>query len=84
MSNTKQVSHQTKKIRKQNFIMALVKQHLRSDMRNMKKHSIVSNTKLVQNYQMNIGILCQRKRLRTYPGKFWEPTNYTTMSPMPQ
>ena len=84
MSNTKQVSHQTKKIRKQNFIMALVKQHLSSDMRNMKKHSIVSNTKLIQNYQMNIGILYQQKRLRTYPGKFWEPTNYITMSPMPQ
>ena len=84
MSNTKQVSHQTKKIRKQNFIMALVKQHLSSDMPNMKKHSIVSNTKLIQNYQMNIGILYQQKRLQTYPGEFWEPTNYTTMSPMPQ
>ena len=33
MSYTKQVSHQTKKIVKQNFIMALVKQHLNSDMR---------------------------------------------------
>ena len=78
MSYTKQVSHQTKKIRKQNFIMALVKQHLSSDMRTIKKHSITSNTKLMQSYQMNIGILYQQKKLRTYPEKFWEPTNHTT------
>ena len=37
MSDTKQVSHQTKKIVKQTFIMALVKQHLDSDMRTTKK-----------------------------------------------
>ena len=37
MSYTKQVSHQTKKIRKQKFIMELVKQHFSSDMQNIKK-----------------------------------------------
>ena len=37
MSYTKQVSHQTKKTRKQRLIIALVKQHLSSDMRNIKK-----------------------------------------------
>ena len=37
MSYTKQVSQQTKKIQKQKFIMALVKQHLNSDMRTIKK-----------------------------------------------
>ena len=65
----------TKKIRKQKFILALVKQHLSSDMRTIKKHSITSNTKLIQNYQTNIGILYQQTKL---PGKFWEPTNHTT------
>ena len=77
MPYTKQVSHQTKKIRKQKFIMALVKQHLNSDMRTIKKHSIASNTKLIQNYQTNIGILYQQTKLRTSLGKFWEPTNHT-------
>ena len=57
MSYTKQVSHQRKKIRKQKFIMALVKQHLNSTIRNIKKHSITSNTKLIHGYQTNIGIL---------------------------
>ena len=75
---TKQVSHQTKKIQKQKFIIALVKQHLSSDMRTIKKHSITSNTKLIQNYQTNIRILHQQRKLRTYLGKFWEPTNHTT------
>ena len=37
MSYTKQVSHQTKKIRKQKIIMELVKQHFSSDMQNIKK-----------------------------------------------
>ena len=37
MSYTKQVSHQAKKTWKQRFIIALVKQHLSSDMRNIKK-----------------------------------------------
>ena len=73
----KQVSHQTKKIRKQKFIMALVKQHLNSDMRTIKKHSISSNTKLIQNYETNIGILYQQTKLQTFPGKFREPTNHT-------
>ena len=45
----------TKKI-----IMSLVKQHLSSDMRIIKKHSITSNTELIQNYQTNIGILYQQ------------------------
>ena len=45
---------------------------------NHKKHSITSNTKLIQNYQVNIGILYQQTRLRASPGKFWEPTNHTT------
>ena len=46
--------------------MALVKQHLSSDMRTIKKHSITSNTKLVQNCQTNIGIFYQQTKLRTY------------------
>ena len=37
MSYTKQVSHQAKKIGKQKFIMTLMKQHLNSDMRTIKK-----------------------------------------------
>ena len=36
MSYTKQVSHQKKKIIKQKFIMALVKQHSSSDMQTVK------------------------------------------------
>ena len=32
---------------------------------------------MIQNYQTNIGILYQQTKLRTYPGKFWEPTNHT-------
>ena len=58
--------------------MALVKQHLNSDMRTIKKHSITSNTKLIQNYQTNIRILYQQTKLQTSPGKFWEPKNHTT------
>ena len=54
-----QVSQQTKKIRKQKFIMALVKKHLTSDMQTIKKHSITLNTTLIENYQTNIGILYQ-------------------------
>ena len=45
---------------------------------NHKKHSITSNTKLIQNYQTNIGILYQQIKLRTYPGKFWETANHRT------
>ena len=55
MYYTKQVS-QTKKIQKQKFIMAFPKQHSSSDMRTIRKHSTTWNTKLIQNYQMNIGI----------------------------
>ena len=79
-SYTKQVSHQSKKIRKQKFIMALVKQHLSSDMRIIKKfnNSITSNTKLIQSCQTNIGKLYQQTKLRTYSEKFCEPTNHTT------
>ena len=58
--------------------MALVKQHLSPDMRSIKKLSITSNTKLIQSYQTNIGILNQEAKLRTYLENFWEPTNYTT------
>ena len=70
MSYTKQVSQQTKKIHKQKFIMALVKLHLSSDMRTIRNHAITSNTKLIQNYQTNIGILYHQTNFRTYPGKF--------------
>ena len=56
--------------------MALVKQHSGSDMQTI-KNSIMSNTKLIQNYQMNIGISNQQIKLRTYPRKFWEPTSHT-------
>ena len=65
MSYTKQVSHQAKRTRKQRFITALVKRHLSSDMPNKKKkkHSITSNSKLIQNYQTNIGRLNQQKKL---------------------
>ena len=45
---------------------------------NHKKHSITSNTKLIQNYQTNIGISYQWTKLGKYPGKFWEPTSHTT------
>ena len=38
------------------FIMAFVKQHSSPDMRTIRKHSTTSNTKLIQNYQTNIGI----------------------------
>ena len=77
MSYTKHVSHQTKKIQKQKFIMVLVKRYLSSDMRNKKKnHSTTSNTKLIQNYQGNIGKLYRQTKLDC-PGKFWEPTNHT-------
>ena len=58
--------------------MALVKQHLRSDMRTIKIHSITSNNKLIQNYQTNTGTLYQQTKLRMYLGKFWESKNYTT------
>ena len=75
MSYTKQVSDQTKKIQKQKSVMALVKQHSSWDMWTIKKHSIISNTKLIQNYQTNIRISNQQTKLRTYPGNFWEPTN---------
>ena len=43
--------------------MVLVKQHLGSDMRTIKKHLITSNTKLIQNYQTNIGIFYQQTKL---------------------
>ena len=56
MYYTKQVSQQTKKIQKQKFIMSFEKQHSSSDMRTIRKHSTTSNTKLIQNYQTNIGI----------------------------
>ena len=56
MSYTEQVSQQLKKIQKQNYIMALVKQHSSSDMQTIRKHSTISNAKLIQNYQTNIGI----------------------------
>ena len=42
--------------------MALVKQHSRSDMETIKKHSITLNTELMQNYQMNIGISYQQTK----------------------
>ena len=70
MSYTKQVSRQTKKIRKQKFIIALAKHHLISDMPTTKKHSLTSNTKLIQNYQTNIEVLYQQTKLRTYPEKY--------------
>ena len=44
----------------------------------IKQHSITSNTKLIQNYQTNIGILYQQTKLRTSPEKIWEPTNHAT------
>ena len=72
MSYTKQVLHQTKKIHKQKFIMALVKHHSSSDMPTIKKN------KLIQNYQTNIGMSYQQTKLQAYSWKFWEPTNHTT------
>ena len=73
-----QSKYQTKRRRFENKSLMLVKQHLSSDMRTIKKHSITSNTKLIQKYQTNIGILYQQTNLRTYPGKFWETKNHTT------
>ena len=55
-----QVSHQTKEIRKQKFIMAFVKKHSNSDRRTIKKYLITSNTKLIQNYQTTIGTSYQQ------------------------
>ena len=49
MSYTKQVSHQLKKIRKQKFIMALVKQHLSLDMQTIKKFNNIK-------YQTDTGL----------------------------
>ena len=49
--------------------MALVKQHLSSDMQTAKKH--VKHQ--IQNYQMNIRILYQQTKLRTHPGNFGNP-----------
>ena len=46
--------------------------------RSIKKHSISSNTKPMQNYQTNIGISYLQTKLQTYPGEFWETTNPTT------
>ena len=43
---------------------------------NHKKHSITSDTKLMRNYQTNIGKLYEQTKLRINPGKFWEPTNH--------
>ena len=51
-----------KKIQKQKIIMALVKHYLSSDMRTAKAHSITSNTKLIQNYQTNTGIVYQQTK----------------------
>ena len=45
---------------------------------NHKKNSITSNTKLIQNYQTSIGVLYQQRKFRTFPGKFWKPTNHIT------
>ena len=73
MSYTKQVSHQTKKILKQKCIMALAKHHLISDMRTIKKHSLSSNTNLIQNYQTNIEILFQQTKLRNILINFGNP-----------
>ena len=69
MSYLKQVLNQTKKIQKQKFVIALVKQHLSSDIRTIKKHSITSNTNHIQNCKGNIGIY-QQTKLRTYI--YWE------------
>ena len=69
MSYLKQVLNQTKKIQKQKFVIALVKQHLNSDIRTIKKHSITSNTNHIQNCKGNIGIY-QQTKLRTYI--YWE------------
>ena len=50
MSNTKQVSHQTKKIRKQKFIMELAKQHLSTDKRPIKNIKFQTDTELSKEY----------------------------------
>ena len=55
-----------------------MKPHSSSDMPTIKKHSIASNTKLIQNYQMNIRISYQQTKPRTYPEKFFETANHTT------
>ena len=43
--------------------MALLKQHSSSDMQTIKKHSIILNTKPIQNYQTDIGISHQETKL---------------------
>ena len=67
------VLFQTQKIQKQKFVMALEKEHSSSDMQTIKRNSITSNTKLIQNCQTNVGILYQEPKLRTCPGQFIEP-----------
>ena len=77
MSHTKQVSHR-KQNSKTKIYHGVSETAFKLRCANHKKHSITSNTKLIQNYQTNIGILYQQTKLRTYPGKFWEPSNHTT------
>ena len=50
MSYTKQVSHQTKKIRKQKFIMELVKQYLSTDKRPIKDIKFQTDIELSKEY----------------------------------
>ena len=57
--------------------MTLVKQYLSSDMRTIKK--TLTNIKYQADAELanEFGILYQQTKLRTHPGKFWEPTNHT-------
>ena len=50
MPYTKQVSYQRKKIRKQKFIMALVKEHLSSDMRAIKNIQFRTIKRILEYY----------------------------------
>ena len=57
-------------------VFTLVKQYSSSNMQTIKKHSITSNTKLIQNYQTNIGILyyyISKKNFKHILGNFGNP-----------
>ena len=81
MSYTKQVSHQAKKTRKQRFIIALVKQHLSSDMRNIKKTfnniKFQSDTELSNEYR---NIKSVKKTLNISWEIFGTPKSYNRSS----
>ena len=77
MSYTKQVSHQTKKIRKQKFIViseTVFKLRYANHKKTFNNIKYKTDTELSNEYWNIISAI----KLRTCPRKFWEPTNHTT------